>query len=120
MSRYLVERITAAPNIEVRLHSDVVAGRGDGHLEAITLADRDTGAEEDVEAGWLFVFIGAEPRTEWLGEDVARDEHGFVVTGPGADDLRGGISLAAGPGGLTRSRRACRGCSPRATYGWTR
>ena len=49
---------------------------------------RRTGARDDVPAGWLFVFIGASPRTEWLGEAVARDERGFVVTGP--DLVRGG------------------------------
>ena len=56
MSSYLVDRITAAPNIEVRLRSAVVAGRGDGHLEGITLADRDTGAEEEVD-GELAVHL---------------------------------------------------------------
>ena len=59
MSQYLVERIRAADNIEVRLRTEVVAARGDGHLEALTLADRDTGAEEEVATNWLFVFIGA-------------------------------------------------------------
>jgi thioredoxin reductase (NADPH) len=81
MSRYLVERITAAPNIAVRYRSEVVAGRGDGHLEALTLADMDSGAAEEVSSSWLFVFIGASPRTEWLGPDVVRDAKGFVVTG---------------------------------------
>jgi thioredoxin reductase (NADPH) len=81
MSRYLVERIGAAPNISVRYRSEVVAGRGDGHLETLTLADRDTGATEEVSSSWLFVFIGASPRTEWLGDDVVRDGKGFVVTG---------------------------------------
>jgi len=81
MSRYLVERITSAPNIEVRYRSEVVAGRGDGHLEKLTLADRDSGAAEQVPSSWLFVFIGASPRTGWLGPDVARDGKGFVVTG---------------------------------------
>ena len=81
MSQYLVERIAAAPNIEVRLPHRGARRRGDGHLEALTLADRDTGANEDVPANWLFVFIGASPRTEWLGRDVARDDKGFVVTG---------------------------------------
>jgi thioredoxin reductase (NADPH) len=81
MSRYLVERIAAAPNVSVRYRSEVVAGRGDGHLETLTLADRDTGATEEVSSSWLFVFIGASPRTEWLGDDVVRDEKGFVVTG---------------------------------------
>jgi thioredoxin reductase (NADPH) len=81
MSRYLVERIEVAPNIEVRLQSEVVAGRGDGHLQALTIADRAGGTEEEVAAEWLFVFIGASPRTDWLGDDVARDEKGFVITG---------------------------------------
>ena len=81
MSRYLMERITSTPNIEVRYRCEVVAGRGDGHLEALTLADRGAGTEEEVAAGWLFVFIGAAPRTEWLGPDVVRDAKGFVLTG---------------------------------------
>jgi thioredoxin reductase (NADPH) len=81
MSRYLVERITAAPNIAVRYRSEVVSGRGDGHLEALTIADRATGATEEAASSWLFVFIGASPRTGWLGADVVRDAKGFVVTG---------------------------------------
>jgi thioredoxin reductase (NADPH) len=82
MSSYLVSRIEASPSIEVRLRSQVVAARGDGHLESLTLADRDSGATEAVPTSWLFVFIGAAPRTDWLGAAVARDEHGFVLTGP--------------------------------------
>jgi len=82
MSSYLVSRIEALPSIEVRLRSQVVAARGDGHLESLTLADRDSGATEEVPTSWLFVFIGAAPRTDWLGAAVARDEHGFVLTGP--------------------------------------
>jgi thioredoxin reductase (NADPH) len=82
MSQYLVSRILATPTIEVRLRTEVVGARGDGHLEAVTLADRDSGTEEEVETGWLFVFIGAAPRTDWLGDAVARDGRGFVLTGP--------------------------------------
>jgi thioredoxin reductase (NADPH) len=81
MSRYLVERITSATNIEVRYCTEVVVCRGDGHLEGLTLADRRSGAEEDVRASWLFVFIGASPRTDWLGTEIVRDDKGFVVTG---------------------------------------
>jgi thioredoxin reductase (NADPH) len=81
MSTYLVERITAAPNIAVRYRCQVVSGRGDGHLEALTLADLDSGVTEEAPSSWLFVFIGASPRTEWLGPDVVRDDKGFVVTG---------------------------------------
>jgi thioredoxin reductase (NADPH) len=86
MSKYLIERITLAANIEVRYRSEVVAARGDGHLEALTLADRDSGVTDEVLSSWLFVFIGASPRTEWLGPDVARDDNGYVVTG---QDLAG-------------------------------
>jgi thioredoxin reductase (NADPH) len=86
MSSYLVERIEAAPNIEVRLHSEVTGGKGDGHLERLTLTDRRDGSTEEVETSWLFIFIGAQPRTDWLGETVKRDSHGFVVTGNAMGD----------------------------------
>ncbi|HEV2896016.1 MAG TPA: FAD-dependent oxidoreductase [Actinomycetota bacterium] len=98
MSRYLVERVTSAPNIAVRYRSEVVSGRGDGHLEALTLADRDTGITEEVPSSWLFVFIGASPRTEWLGPEVVRDDKGFVVTG---QDLLGPAWVRRWP--LTRA-----------------
>ena len=81
MSLYLVGRIHAAANIEIRLRSEVAEARGNGHLEAVTLADRDSGTREEISTNWLFVFIGASPRTDWLGRDVVRDEKGFVVTG---------------------------------------
>jgi len=81
MSRYLVERVASAPNIEVRYRSEVVACQGDGHLETLTLTDRDSGVSEEVSSSWLFIFIGASPRTDWLGPDVVRDDLGFVVTG---------------------------------------
>ncbi len=81
MSQYLVARIRAAENVEVLLRTEVVAARGEGHLEAITLADRVTGTEVEVNTSWLFVFIGMSPRTSWLGDDIVRDPKGFVVTG---------------------------------------
>jgi thioredoxin reductase (NADPH) len=82
MSEYLITRIRAAPNVEVRVCTEVVAARGDGHLEGLTLADRASGREYDVDAHRLFVYIGASPRTDWLGDDVVRDHLGFIVTGP--------------------------------------
>jgi thioredoxin reductase (NADPH) len=81
MSRYLVERILAAPNVEVRLNTEVTAARGDGHLEHLTLTERKGDAPEEVPANWLFAYIGASPRTDWMGPSVARDERGFVITG---------------------------------------
>jgi thioredoxin reductase (NADPH) len=81
MSKYLVERVHEAENIDVRLRTEVTATRGDGHLESITIADRAAGTEEEAATNWLYVFIGASPRTDWLGEHVARDDKGFVMTG---------------------------------------
>jgi thioredoxin reductase (NADPH) len=82
MSYYLVQQIAAIPNITVRTCTEVIEGHGDEHLESLTLLDNATGAKEVVDAQWLFVFIGAAPRTEWLDGVVARDDHGFVIAGP--------------------------------------
>jgi thioredoxin reductase (NADPH) len=81
MSQYLVDRITQSPTIDVRYRSEVVGCAGEGHLEALTLVNRASDEREDVPARWLFVFIGASPRTDWLGPEIARDDKGFVVTG---------------------------------------
>lgn len=82
MSQYLVSRILTTPHVEVRLQTEVVGTRGDGHLEGITLCDRSAGSVDDVATSSVFVFIGAAPRTDWLGDAVARDDRGFVLTGP--------------------------------------
>ena len=109
MSRYLVDRIEAHPAIEVRTGSEVTAARGDGHLESLTLLDRGDGTCEEVAASWLFVFIGAQPRTDWLGKDVVRDERGYVVTGPdltkpaGADAEKATWPLTRAPYALETS-----------------
>ncbi|MGR6922900.1 FAD-dependent oxidoreductase [[Actinomadura] parvosata] len=86
MSHYLIEQIAAIPNIEVHVQTQVVGGSGDGHLERLTLSTK--GEERTVDAQWLFVFIGAQPYTEWLGETIERDARGFVLTGP--DLVQGG------------------------------
>jgi thioredoxin reductase (NADPH) len=79
----------------VRTASEVTAARGEGHLESLTILDRTDGSCEEVAAGWLFVFIGAQPRTDWLGKDVVRDERGYVVTGP--DLVRAGVERMTWP-----------------------
>ena len=66
----------------MRTCSEVVGASGSDHLERLRIADRQAGTEEEVEASWLFVFIGAAPCTDWLGKEVRRDENGFVMTGP--------------------------------------
>jgi thioredoxin reductase (NADPH) len=88
MSHYLIRQIRDAANIEVRPHTRVAGVAGDEHLERLRLRDTVTGAEEEVPAGFLFVFIGAAPCTDWLDGVVRRDDRGFVVTGP--DLLVGG------------------------------
>lgn len=80
MSMYLVDQIQATDNIEVRLGASVVAARGTDHLQAITIVTGEDPPEE-AETSWLFVYIGAAPRTDWLGDAVVRDSHGFIVTG---------------------------------------
>jgi thioredoxin reductase (NADPH) len=92
MSHYLVARIHETENVEVRLLTQVVGGSGDGHLERLQLCDARTGAIEEVATSWLFVFIGAAPRTDWLGGELARDDKGFLLTG--AELLAAGL-----PGG---------------------
>jgi len=86
MSRYLVRQLHATPNVSVRLGTEIVGGGGEGWLTHLVLRDRATGEEDTVEAQELFLAIGAHPRTNWLPEAIARDEHGFVLTGP---DVRG-------------------------------
>jgi thioredoxin reductase (NADPH) len=102
MSTYLVDRITSAANITVRCATEVGAAEGDAHLERLTLVERGSGQREEVEASWLFVFIGASPRTDWLGE-VARDPHGFVLTGPEVATSDAPWSLARAPFALETS-----------------
>jgi len=82
MSRYLIDQIERVPNIEVRTCTEVVEGAGGEHLELLTLRNNLTGETETVPASWLFVFIGAAPRTDWLDGCLDRDPRGFVLTGP--------------------------------------
>jgi thioredoxin reductase (NADPH) len=95
MSDYLVQQLLATPNVALRLHHEVVDGRGRGRLEGLTLRDRDSGAVEAVAASAVFVLIGAEPRTDWLDGVVERDERGYVLTG--RDVVEGGRPRARWP-----------------------
>jgi len=82
MSDYLVRQVRTAPGLDVRLGTEVVGGGGFERLERLALRNRRDGSEETVAANALFVLIGAQPHTAWLPADVARDEQGFVLTGP--------------------------------------
>ena len=81
MSDYLVRQLEETPNVEVRLETVVVDGRGKIHLEALTLENLRTGRQEEVLAAAVFVLIGAEPHTDWLRDVVKLDERGFILTG---------------------------------------
>ncbi len=95
MSDYLVQQVERAPTISVRLHTEVVDGRGGSRLEGLSLRDRHSGEIQDVSAGALFVMIGAEPHTGWLAGSVERDDRGYVLTGH--DLLRAGKPPARWP-----------------------
>jgi thioredoxin reductase (NADPH) len=88
MSHYLIRQIRDSANIEVRANTMLIGATGAEHLERLRLCDTASGTVEEVPAGFLFVFIGAAPCTEWLDGTVERDRQGFVVTGP--DLLVGG------------------------------
>jgi thioredoxin reductase (NADPH) len=82
MSSYLIDQIKNTPNIKVWARTNVTEVQGDSRLEAVVI--QDTGANEvkTVPAAALFIFIGAMPRTEWIGSQVERDSSGFVLSGP--------------------------------------
>jgi thioredoxin reductase (NADPH) len=83
MSRYLIDRIAALPNVELICHAQVTALEGeDGRLRAVTWSDRRTGEETRRPINHLFLFIGAEPNTDWLAScGLKLDAKGFLVTG---------------------------------------
>jgi thioredoxin reductase (NADPH) len=96
MSRYLIERIAAAPNIELMTETEIVAldGRAGAGLESVRWRDRRAGQESEAPIRNVFLFVGADPATEWLqGCGVALDKAGFVVTGAPRDN--GGPALSA-------------------------
>ena len=82
MSQYLIDQIEKTPNITVRPCAQVVAAHGDKRLESIDILDAKQDKVETVPATSLFIFIGAEPCTEWLNGVVERDDHGFILSGP--------------------------------------
>jgi thioredoxin reductase (NADPH) len=82
MSQYLVDQIRKTPNIQVELNTSVAEVHGDNHLEEISIYCSESNETNRVNTNYLFNFIGAQPRTEWLSDVVERDERGFIPTGP--------------------------------------
>jgi thioredoxin reductase (NADPH) len=81
MSNYLVEQIESIDNIEVLLHHEVRDIAGDAALTGITVQRNTDGERRELPVGGLFIFIGADPCTEWLDGALAKDDDGFLLTG---------------------------------------
>jgi thioredoxin reductase (NADPH) len=88
MSHYLIEQIEKTPNIQIWTRATVVEVQGETRLTGITVLCEPTGKREQLPASSLFIFIGAQPSTQWLGNLIERDERGFILSGP--DLLRDG------------------------------
>jgi len=88
MSRYLIEQIEKTPNIQVEFNTSLAEAHGETRLEAISVRCSTSGEISTLPATSLFIFIGAEPRTEWLDGAIERDAKGFILSG--ADLVRNG------------------------------
>ena len=82
MSRYLIVQVESHPRISVHRQTVVARANGTSRLESIIVEHLASGVREEVATAFLFVFIGATPATSWLGPDIERDEHCYLVTGP--------------------------------------
>jgi thioredoxin reductase (NADPH) len=112
MSDYLIREIGGTPNVDVCHRVQVAGGTGTGHLHSLVLEDTATGARRSVPADALFVLIGSQPRTQWLAGTVARDQWGFILTGP---DLLGDTGARSPPG---RAERRIRFAPPAPAGSW--
>jgi thioredoxin reductase (NADPH) len=100
MSQYLIDQLDGIGNVQVQPYTEICSCAGDDHLERLVLRDTRTGETRPADTSWLFIFIGAQPHTDWLDGTVARDRNGFVLTGPDllADGKRpGGWPLPRDP-----------------------
>ena len=86
MSRYLIDQLSARPNVDVLYRTEVVAARGADSLDAIEVRNSDTGETKRLASGGLFLFIGADAETGWLPPEIALDGLGYILTGPDVGD----------------------------------
>jgi thioredoxin reductase (NADPH) len=82
MSQYLIDQIDQTPNIKVETRTQVVEAHGQERLEALSIACGHSNTTERVPATSMFIFIGAQPKTDWLDGVLDRDQRGFLITGP--------------------------------------
>ncbi len=82
MSKYLIDQIDQTHNIHIRTLTEIVSVEGGEKIEAVVLRDACSGEDQTCPTSSVFVFIGAEPHTDWLGDSVRRDKNGFILTGP--------------------------------------
>ena len=109
MSQYLRAELEAAPNVEVRLGTEIIGGGGEERLERVVLLDRESGTEAAVSAGGLFLMIGGAPHTDWLPAEIERDRGGYLLTG--TDLVRNGRVVECWP--LDRSPQVLETSMPR-------
>ena len=88
MSDYLVQRITAAPNIELLTETEITRMDGGDHLEAVEMTNRKNNQTRTERVAGVFSFIGAVPRTKWLPDEIEMDEKCFVKTGTRVADSK--------------------------------
>ncbi|HUA61628.1 MAG TPA: FAD-dependent oxidoreductase [Verrucomicrobiae bacterium] len=86
MSRYLIQRLTENPQIELHFNTEIIALEGDTHLERVVWRDKRTGLTSTHAIPHVFVMTGASPRTDWLRGCLAMDQKGFILTGRELDD----------------------------------
>jgi thioredoxin reductase (NADPH) len=85
MSRYLIQRLTENPKIELHLNTEIVALEGGTRLERVVWQNRKTGETSTHDIQHVFLMTGASPRTEWLRGCLALDDKGFILTGRDLD-----------------------------------
>jgi thioredoxin reductase (NADPH) len=86
MSDYLIREIDTAPNVTVTCRVRVVDGSGTDHVQSLVVEDQESGTRRDIPADAVFVLIGSHPLSEWLGDSIAHDQQGFILTGPDLDE----------------------------------
>lgn len=97
MSDYLITQLQATPNVTVKLRTRVTDGHGDTRLRALILEDLDTRRHKQVPTPAVFIMIGAQPRTDWIRNVLALDDHGFILTGQDLPPARWPLARAPLP-----------------------